>query len=105
LRVVLCSRQDGCAVVARDRLAESEVGGEHGHAVGELCGAEANELLDERSAGTQTLRRSRLHVVCRTGQHCGQRHSLSEDDEADDQYEKSFGETAHETDSNARWAS
>ena len=85
-----------------DGLAEAEVARQHGHAAGQLAGAETDELLDERSAGTQAFGGTCFDVVSRTGKHCGQRHSLSDDHQSNDQYEKPFAETAHETDSNAR---
>ncbi len=102
LRVVLRSRENRRGVGARDRLAETEVAGQHGDGAGELVGAEADQLLNERAAGTELVPGARLDVVRGTGEHCGQRHSLSDDDQPDDQYEKPFAETAHETDSNVR---
>ena len=48
------------------------------------------------AAGTQLLGGARLHRAARARQHCGQRHSLRDDHQADDQHEKPFAETAHE---------
>ncbi len=102
LSVVLGRRENGRGIGACHRLPESEIAGEHGDRIGELSGTETDQLLNERCAGTQLLGRARFDVVSRARQHCGQRHSLSDDDQSDDQYEKPFAETTHETDSNAR---
>ena len=93
---------EGSLLLRGDGLAEAEVPRQHRDAAGQLTGAETDQLLDERSAGTQPLRSARFDVVRRTGKHCGERHSLSDDHQPDDQYEKPFAETTHETDSNAR---
>ena len=88
-------------MAAGHRLAEAEVGRQHRHAVGQLAGAEADEVLGERAAGAQLRGGARFHGTARARQHCGQRHSLRDDDQPDDQHEKSFAETAHEIRSNA----
>ena len=54
----------------------------------------------KRRAGTQLLRGARLDGAARADQHCGQRHSLRDDHQADDQHEKPFAETTHEIGSN-----
>ncbi len=104
LRGVACGGEDGGSVrTARSYdLTEPVVRCEHRDGVGQLIRTETDELLDERSPGPQPFPRARLDVVRGAGKHCGQRHSLSDDDQSDDQYEKPFAETTHETDSNAR---
>ncbi len=83
-------------------LAEPVIPRQHSDGVGQLIGAETDQLLDKCSPGSQPFARARLHVVGGARKHCGQRHSLSDDHQSDDQYEKPFAETTHETDSNAR---
>ena len=102
LRVVARGGEDGRRVAAGHRLAEAEVGRQHCHAVGQLAGAEADEVLGQRAARAQLRGGTAFHRTTRARQHCGQRHSLRDDDQADDQHEKSFAETTHEIRSNDR---
>ncbi len=67
-------------VCGGDRLPEAVVGCQHGHAIGQLVSLELDELLDERPAGTELFRSSRLDVMGGTGQYCGERHSLRDYD-------------------------
>ena len=78
LGVVPGGREDGGCIAARDRLAEAEVGRQHGDAVGQLPGAKADQLLGERAPGTQLLGGARLDGTPGAHQHCGQRHSLGD---------------------------
>ena len=100
LRIVACGREDGGRVTAGHRLAEAEVSRQHCHAVGQLAGAKADEVPGQRATGTQLRGGTRLDGAARVRQHCGQRHSLGDDDQADDQHEKPFTETTHEVGSN-----
>jgi hypothetical protein len=93
--VVAGGREDGERVAARHRLPEAEIRRGRRHAVGQLAGPEAHELQRERAARAELLPGPLLDRSPGAGQHCGQRHSLSDDDQADDQHEKSFAETAH----------
>ena len=95
LGVVRCGRNDRGDIAAGNGFPEPEIRRQHAHAVGQLVGAELDQLLGEGTARAELLRRPALHVVGSTGQHCGQRHSLSDDHQPDDQYEKSFAEAAH----------
>ena len=54
----------------------------------------------QRAAGAQLLGGARLHGARGARQHCGQRHSLRDDHQTDDQHEKPFAETTHEIPSN-----
>src|SRR5213082_3863850 len=87
-------------VCSSDLLAKAEVRRQHGHAVGELAGAKADELLGQRASGTQLLGGAGFHGTPGADQHCGERHSLGDDTQADDQHEKPFAETTHEFGSN-----
>ena len=78
LGVVPGGRKDGGRVAARDRLAKAEVSRQHRHAVSQLRGAKADQLLGERAAGAQLLGGARLDRVAGADEHCGQRHSLGD---------------------------
>ena len=78
LGIVSGGRENGGRIAARDRLAEAKVGRQHGHAVGQLAGAKADQVLGERAAGAQLLGGARLDRVAGADEHCGQRHSLGD---------------------------
>ena len=95
-RVVSGCRKDRGFVATRHGLSKTEIGSQYADSGRQLVGTETHELLHKGAAGAQLLCSARFDVMRRAGEHCGQRHSLSDDDQPDDQHEKPFAETTHE---------